>query len=310
MSAGFVGFGSASQNCELDLILQDLLAGQGNALNTNIGSLVWCECYAKAVAFNAAIKFGRLMSNQLSPGSMSIFADRWAAIYGLSGINNLEELQAIINIKQEEFGSVANVSNVKSIISDLLGQLFIDLEYLPMNQDLATAGENYNDEGLYNSPLSVLLVRVWQPRDNQNNLLVSTPQFISTVLQYKSILQNWLPAYVELRTEWLVNAGHGMINTISIAQGSNAVVGVGCTFNTDFAAVNVLRPGQEYPNYQPLEVVDDNGNLQTYYVQNVSSNVHMTLLSPALAPVSGRTFRTLGISFDTPYCFDWQLYNV
>jgi hypothetical protein len=293
-------FGSAIANGELDLILNDLIADMGSAIPSEIGSLSWCESFVVAKSIAASLQYYRLMASQLSPANMSIFADRYAKMYGLSGQSNAKNT---IEELLYQTGTFPNLNNVKSLLSNMLGNIFIDLEWAPEIQNLATRAP-VTGSGLYFSPLSTLYVRVWQPRDNQDNLLVPTNIFNQTVSNFVKSVDRWLPATTPVVIMQFISVGaYQTYNTVSVSSGSNIVSGTNTTFTYDFADVNAL-------GYQmPIEVVDDNNNLQTFLISHVVNDTQLILTEPVLANVNNRTYRCLGIPMDTDGVLDWALFN-
>lgn len=309
-----------------------MLNGMGDYLDNQVGSLNWIECYVLARALNNTKQFVKLMANQLSPASASIFLARWAAIYNALGLGNATAIQNNIELRQAEFGTPPILSNLITYLQNQLGSIFIDLETVPELQPFAT-NDGYNqilvDGYQYQSPLSRTMVYVWQPRDNKDNLLMPNNIFNATVESYRQTIENWSPAYSEFITMNLTNRGnfdgYGQgyngfnfnnyldgYNVISGTAGSTTITGVNTTFllyNTgatgDFAgAVNEgFNP--------PLQVVDDLGVRQTYFVSSVQTNTKLTLTTPIINNITSRTYRTLGMIMDTNGMLDFGgLFNL
>lgn len=307
--------GAAEHNSDDELLLTDQLLGMGSAVTSEQGSLAWCEAFAISKALCAALNFVELMGNQLSPTNMSIFADRFATIYGIAtqgnGIvpTNLNQIQTYVGLKEAVFGTSPSYSSVSQYIKAVLNQTFIDLEYIdPHLQSLATM-EPLTDGYEWFSPLSTLLVRVWQPRDNQDNLLMSTPTFLSVSNSYKSFVQPWLPSDIAVRNLHLVYAGNdgygsyaAAFNVISGSANTNTITGVGTTFIADLPNVPL---GYD----MPIEVVDDLNQLQTYHVISVNSNTSITVLENIVNNITSRTYRLLGIQMDRNYVLDDSCFN-
>lgn len=55
----------------------------------------------------------------------------------------------------------------------------------------------------------------------------------------------------------------------------------------------------------PLQVVDDAGVLQTYFVLSITDNTHLTLTTSLLNNITNRTYRTLGFILDTSGMLDF-----
>ena len=315
-------FGTSLQSSDITFLLQDMLDGMGSFLTQDVGSLNWSECYTNARALAVDKQFLTLMSNQLSPNSASIFVSRWAQIYNTLGAYNQQTIEDYIELKQSEFGTPPSLTNIETYLESVLGDIFIDVEPAPELNTFATT-DGYADitiDGLaYNAPLLNTYVYVWQPRDNKDNLLMPTNTFNSIVDSYHQIIESWNPAYVRFITMNLTNRGfqdgygnnyNGLnynnyldgYNVVSGTAGSTTITGVGTAFK--------LYPNGDVGDFSrsinsgfglnpPLQVVDDSGDLQTYYVASVQSNTSLTLTSKLINNITSRTYRTLGVVMDS-----------
>ena len=314
-------FGTSIQNSDISFLLQDQLNAMGSFLTQEIGSLNWCECLTNARSLAYDKQFITLMANQLSPNSASIFLDRWAQIYNTTGLSDPKAIEDYIELKQSLFGTPPTLNNLKTYFQGALGEIFIDLEWAPELQQFATT-DGYQqidiDGYAYNAPLNRVYVYVWQPRDNKDNLLMPNNTFNSTVESYHSIIEGWNPAYITFQTMNLTNRGNqdgygggyngfnynnylDGYNVINGQAGGTGIIGVNTTFALypngdlgDFALsdiVNAFVP--------PIQVVDDDGYLQTYYVASVIDNTRLVLTTPLVNNITNRTYRCLGCVFDT-----------
>lgn len=308
--------GSAEHNSNLELFLQDQLLAMGSAITSDQGSLAWMEAFAIAKALTASFNFVKLMSNQLSPDSLSIFADRFGAIYGIAtqgnGLvpDNLPQIKTYVGLKLAVFGTIPNLAAVDKYIQVLLGNVFIDLEYIdPQEQQHATMAPTAPGAYWF-SPLSTLLVRVWQPRDNEDHLLMTNNNFFVISNSYKNFVIPWLPADIAVRNEPLLyrgNDGYGSyataLNVINATAGSHTITGVATTFVEDL-------PNVPLGYLMPVEVVDDLGELHTYHVTNVNSETSITVEEVVVNNITNRTYRLLGIQMDVPFAADNMCFNV
>ena len=344
--------GQAQHNSELDLLLSDNLASMGSAVTTEQGSLAWCEAYALAKTQMAALNFIRLISNQFTPSQMSVYARRWASIYQLpvTGENvipsNIQYLQTIISLKEALFGTNNGFSNIYQYIKGVLGQIFIDIEF---NYDLQYNGNALSiyayqylstpltgmsgDKGDYwFDPLAIVYARVWQPRDNQDNLLMPTSKFLVKVETYKKFVEEWSPAYstyLNMQLLYVGNDGYG-INSSNI-QGNNAdgYVQYGSLNTISGTAGQYFihchagtNPGVDmygvtaYRWHMPIEVVDDNNQLQTYHVNTIYTIESLPLtydlgIDEAIVNnITNRSYRLLGVQTDTVYMPDNALLSI
>ena len=334
-------FGCAQQTSDPTLLLNDLLNGMGNYFTKEEGSLNWIECYVYARALARSKQFINLMANQLSPATVSILLPDWSQIYNISSLADPGTTKRFIEFKQTLFSTPPILSNITTYFQNQLGPLFIDLEWRPELQKYATTDPTVQvseDGYAYSSPLSAVMVYVWQPRTNQDVLTYPTNLFNQTVDSYHAIIEDWNPAYIGFITINLTNRGFGDgycdnhfgsafftnplinyvdgYNVVSGTAGSAVLTGVGTTFNSfpvgstsnfqgDFegAVAEGFNP--------PVQIVDDLGALQTYFVLSVQSNTQLTLTTPLINNVTSRTYRTLGILLDTPGMLDdAMLFNV
>ena len=194
------------------------------------------------------------------------------------------------------------------------------MEWRPELQQFATTDPTVEieQEGhAYASPLSTVMVYVWQPRDNQDNLLMPDNVFNGIVDSYHTVISGWNPAYASFETMNLIYAGNNQdysyadgYNVIDGYAGSTAITGV----NTVFKLYGNGHPGDfiQAVNegfYPPLQVVDDLGQLHTYYVASVTDNTHLTLTTPVINNITLRSFRCLGILTDFPGATDGMLFG-
>jgi hypothetical protein len=324
-------FGSSAQTSDVQLILTDLLQGMGDYFTQEPGSLNYIECWVYARALAANKQFINLMANQLTPATSSIYLDQWAQIYNISSSLLLDSnyVKNYVEFKQSLFGQPPTYSNLVAFFQQQLGPIFIDLEVRPELQQFATTDPTVQieqDGYAYSSPLSAVMVYVWQPRDNQDNLLMPTNIFNSIVDSYHAIIEAWNPSYIEFITMNLTNRGNqdgygnnynGLnynnyvdgFNVVSGVAGSNVITGI----NTVFQLYYNGRPGDFAEVSEgfnpPIQIVDDNNVLQTYFVLSVSSNTSLTLTTKLINNVTSRTYRTLGFVFDTPGTLDASLFN-
>ena len=180
--------GRGNHNDNSELLLNDQLQAMGSAITTLEGSVAWVEAYVISIALNSCLNTVQLLSNQLTPDDISVYADRWATMYGIgilgNGIipNNLAQIMLYMSLKQAEFGSPPSLAATIQYIGAVLGVvaqdgIFIDIEWAPEVQYLATMAPPPINVQWF-SPLSVMYVRVWQPRDNQDNLLMPNNVFL------------------------------------------------------------------------------------------------------------------------------------
>lgn len=324
-------FGTAIQTSDLAFMLQDQLSGMGDFLTQDVGTLNWIEAMTNARCLASALQFIKLMSNQLSPNSANIFLNRWAQIYNTLGLFDPEAIENYVELKQAEFGTPPTISNIDTYLADTLGNVFIDVEWTPELQFLATTDPltQVNPGHPYKTPLYNVLVYVWQPRDGYDNLLMPDSVFNSIEESWRAVMESWNPSYITFITENLSNRGfedgyannyNGLnfnnyldgYNVISGSSGSTTITGTG----TAFLLYPNGQPGDFAPAvnegfFPPLQVIDDAGALQTYFVSAVASNTSLTITTPLVNNITNRTYRTLGFILDNNGILDYGgLFNI
>lgn len=329
-------FGTAIQTSDVALMLTDQLNGMGDFLTQEVGSLNWCEAMTNARALATALQFIKLMSNQLSPNGATVFLSRWAQIYNTLGLAVPQDIENYIELKQAEFGTPPSLNNINTYLIDTLGEqpqgIFIDVEVAPELQYLATTDPvtQVTLNGLpYRTPLYDSFVYVWQPRDGYDNLLMPSSIFNNKVESWRAVMESWNPSYVTFITMNLTNRGfqdgyadgYNGLNYNNYLDGYNIVSGIaGDTTITGFGTAFYLYPGGQPGDFQgaidegfnpPLQVIDDAGVLQTYFVLSVESNTSLTLTTPIINNITNRTYRTLGFILDTDGILDYGgLFNI
>jgi hypothetical protein len=318
-------FGTALTASDIALMLIDQLNGMGDFMTQEVGSLNWCEAMTIARALASGLQFITLMSNQLSPEGASIYLPRWASVYNALGLSNTEDIEQYIGLKQAQFGTPPTLSNLNTYLQEQLGSIFINLQWAPELQFLATTNPTVQitEEGLpYTAPLCTVFVYVWQPRDNQDNLLMPNSIFQQTVESYRGIMEAWNPSYITFITMNLTNRGfydgygngyNGLnynnyqdgYNVISGTAGSSTITGTDTAFYLyPYGEVGDFAGPVNEGFYPPLQVVDDLGVLQTYFVASVQNNTQLTLTTPIINNITNRTYRTLGFVLDTDGILD------
>lgn len=320
--------GAAEQYSELALLLADNLASMGSAVTQIQGSAAWVEAYAIAMAQMSALNFIRLISNQFSPNSISVYARRWAAIYNIPVVgqnlvpDNLQQIQTTIALDQALFGTSNNYTNVFQYIQGVLGQIFIDLEFnyqLQPNSnsgypELATPANGIPiPEGhFWFSPLSILYVRVWQPRDKNDNYLMPTPIYTNTVHNYKTFVDNWIPAYsTAINMELLYKGAHTTPQqTVTVGTNPTQILSTsdGYVFVSNFDGYNVTQltsagvvKGTFTVGTGPSFMFYDDGYL---WVEN-SESANISVINAT----SGIPVTTISVGSE-PYGFAFDGYNL
>jgi hypothetical protein len=297
------GLGSAQQGSELNYFLNTQLAGMGDYITQDQGTMAWCEALVIARMLNAAINFTRLIAAQLDPADASIFLQRWQNIFVAQIQDPIQYIQQI----ELETNTPPNETNIQSYIQSVNPD-FLTLEWIPLQNSTFASFGPPADGYIFSSVVSTVLVHQWQPRDYNDNYIQSYSLFQEYTNNWQLIVKNWVPANVDIFGCTFTNTGgdgYAALDGYSFQDGyNNPVTGtIGSailtsvlpsahsTFEIDFKSVyNGKLTGQ------PFDIVDDNNNIHTLYVASVQSSTQLTLTQPLITSITGRTYRTLGIS--------------
>jgi hypothetical protein len=257
-------------------------------------TIVWVENYTVAKAANDLWESNQRLVNQFDPNRMSVFIPRWETILGLvPGPNDsLTDRKKKIADKFSLWSSPPTFQGVSDHIKNIIGNIFVELEPGDVTQGSVPGGAivpgvtTFPEVDLDGSALwfglgNRLYVRVWQPRDHNDNILMPTSVFQETVKQAHSFLDDYLPTYVDFKVIRYVSKPAG---TVTVAAGGTTLVGSGTSFTTLVAT--------------SWESVDDNGNLVTYKIASVTDNTHAVLSTAAPSSNTNGTLRIPGFILD------------
>jgi len=321
---------------ELEQMLNDLSSGMGDGLTAEVGSIAWCEAYAGARLFNSLLDYGRLMAAQLDAPDSTVYQDRWQKIFATSMTS--ASFKQYSSILQNQTNFPPTINNVTGFLQQLLGNIFISIQWKQELQPLATSDPASVPFG-WNCPLWQLFAYVWQPRDNQDHILIPNNYYQNMVDSYRIYTQNWIPVGVQLITYQLNNRGNqngycnnyhpGVtdgsmnyadgVNVVSGTSGGDVLTGSTTTFTKDFFTSITYGYEQGFETAPaviptltltpPIQIVDDNNNVQTYYVKTVNSDNSLTLTTPIISNITNRTYRCLGIIADSANMLDNASFN-
>ncbi len=281
-----------------------LNAARGTAYNVEQGSIVWCENLALAKSIAYIWQANRTLSLNFDPNHMFAFISRWEKILGIipTSNENIIRKQALIAAHFTLFSKPPTPQNVEDLLRIIIPDIFIGVEFNdPLNNQgfypggLTVPGGVTLADGPFTSYLNSINIRIWQPRNHDNQLLMTNAEFQNQRSVFFSFLNNYLPAYVSYRVKRFITQGPGFIN---MTQGLTSVVGVGTTFTTTFSA------GKRF------ETVDNDGNVRTYTVNTITDNTHMTVDNILTFNNTNGYYRLLnGFILDIPQNLDNLLFN-
>ncbi len=294
--------GGSQQNTEHELLLNDLNYDSGTGITATVGSIAWCENYAIAKALASSWMAVRTFKNQFFPTTMGVSIPEWEQTLGI-----IPPTGATISSRQLAIAQKFNLltepptkQQITDILNGLLSGIFIDVEFLPITLNLGSLpggvtipGGVTLPSGNWLAPLYNVAIRIWQPRDKFNNLLMPNPQFNSLYRMFYSTLVNYLPAYSLFHP---LQYQYQIAGTISASATSNTITGAGTTFTTQLAVGKTI------------EVVDDLGVLQTYTIATIINNTSLTIVGTTVNSLTGCFARKIGFFLDFAKNLDnWQL---
>src|ERR1700691_3231390 len=129
-----------SNRTDLTQLTNSFAAQRGNAFNPIVGSLIWIECRAMAIAIDAVWITNQKMINQMNPDRMSDMLGRWEQIFGIIPLPN-DTLYTRRNRVSEYFfriGQLPNFSNIEALMTFFLPDIFVALVQIPASSATAS----------------------------------------------------------------------------------------------------------------------------------------------------------------------------
>ena len=262
-----------SKNSTVQLIHDSLNLARGTAYNVDVGSIIWCENLALAKAVSLVWNANATLANNFNPQKMYAFISRWENILGILPNQNMSliQRQQIIAARFLIFSKPPTAQNVSDLLKLIIPDIFIGIEYNdPLRNQgnfpggLTVPGGVTLPNGPFMSYLNQIKIRIWQPRDHNNNLLMTNSNFQQRQTSFFNFLNNYLPSYVGWKNYRYVTQGPGKINMVF---GSNVVEGVGTTFTTTFSIGSTF------------ETVDNNNIVRTYIISNIIDDTHLEVIN-------------------------------
>lgn len=201
----------ASNNTNLEAILNEIQQGVGSAFDIDRGSVNWAIYNALARVLNDLFEQNQRLANQWDPLRMTDFLERWEKILGIVPLptQTLKDRRNNVLIKFRQFGRIPNQQEVEDLLKSILGtDVFISIEtYTPNNANahipggaVVPGGATIADGDWY-SLISYLPIKVQQP-DYMDDIT-----FYNTVSQIFVYLDGFVPAWVTYA--WFKNGPHG-----------------------------------------------------------------------------------------------------
>ncbi|MFZ2911471.1 MAG: hypothetical protein WAZ75_00115 [Candidatus Absconditicoccaceae bacterium] len=291
----------AEADSAFEQILQSLNQARGTAYAVEPGTAIYVENYAFAKAINDLWISNQRMVNQFDPHKMGVFIDRWEKIYGITThSNSLEKRKAVIAAKM----SLATNAPITQVVSDLcrayLGDLFVEVNhYTALDNEggvpggaTVVGGVTLPDD-IWFSPISLISVRTWQKRDKLDNIMYDERQYQKDINDLSAVLDGFLPAYMIVNT---YRYTHSQAGTISYGA-YNFFVGDGTAFS-----------GLQHND--KIEVVDNDGNVNTFTVDYVDDDFDVYIIEPIPNNFTGCTYRTSQFILDQAHNLDNEIFGV
>lgn len=200
----------ASNDSNIEAILESLKASLGTAFKTEEDSVVWIYLNAIARIFNDVFEQNRRFSNQWDPNKMTDFLSRWEKIYGIVPLttDTFVDRRAKLEYKM----SLVGQSGTQQVIQDLLiailtSDVFVEITTITIAEAVSRVpgggtipGGLTLADGDWYSNLSYVPIKVVQP-DYMDNLT-----FYVTVAQIFTYLTDIVPAWVNF--DWYRDSLH------------------------------------------------------------------------------------------------------
>jgi len=307
----------AEKNTATELILQSLNDALGTSYTANfdgttqLDTVVGVENLAIARAINDIWESNRRLALQNNPTRMAnIFIPIHEQILGIKPTINqsLQERRQFIISKYSIWTLPPTPENVTDFLKQMIPAIFIKVvtNTSGMNEGSVPGGatvpggvtlpqiDDSHDQPMWFSSVNTLKIQVWQPRDHNDNLLMTDADYYNQKTSFYSFLDNYLPAYVNFNSFRYVAYGAG---TITTTIGNTLVVGSGTSFTTTFEVGDTF------------EGVDDAGNVQEYTVASITDDTHLELVDGAPSNNTTGTYRILGFILDTPQNLDNEVFG-
>ncbi len=183
----------------LQVIHESLNAQRGTALDTtNTNSIVWIENMALARAIDAGWSTNVRLGNQWDPTRVTDMLSRWERIMRLVVAPDATDVErrAALTKHWERFGALINIGRVSSQLQDLLGDVFVSLDFIGASIAVIHVPDGTYPWGTvvagapWYSTVAHILVRTQVPTG------YSEQDYLATVGKVFPLLDGILPAWV------------------------------------------------------------------------------------------------------------------
>lgn len=204
-------------NTVFETILANLNKARGTAYSSyqdeDTSSLVYVENLAYAKAIAEIYNTNERMKNQFDPNKMSFFVSRWNRIFGLTPDydDTLEQQKAVLALKFALLTKRSINVELENLCRAYLGIFFVEIIHDTSNTNQGSIGPNEFSSPLtisggvtlpantsWFSALSHIIIRCWQPRTYTGAILDNDSEYDRRITKLSTVLDNFLPAYVEV----------------------------------------------------------------------------------------------------------------
>lgn len=290
---------------DVQQIASSLLAQRGDAITTEVGSVMWVETQAWARAIYSIWAVNQKMAFQFDPHKMTDFLPRWESILGIAALptDTIQQRQARITARFLLVNKMPDTQAVTDLLKANLGTTFLEIINTPASTaftqfpggvDIIGGAQNVGN-GPWYSEVQNIFVETFRPPVMTDN------QFYATINQIFPLLNGYLPAYDTFDWFWDsfsddgYASGDGYVGTISGTVGSFVLSGVGTSWNTP---INAPDFSYNVVGQSILECFADNGTWQRLEVSSVSSDTSLTLANPLVVNITNKKYVIQGFFCD------------
>lgn len=292
-----------SNRDDLQQIANSLLAQRGDAITTQVGSIIWVETQAWARALYHIWSYNQKLAYQFDPNKMTDFLPRWESIMRLAALptDSIQDRQQRIASRFAIINKVPDTQNVTDLLRSALGITFLQLindtdqnayAQFPGGAPI-TGGITNIVNGPWYSTCQELFIETTHPP------VFTDHQFYNTVNQIFPLLNNYLPAYDSFDWFWdsFSDDGYGSATNrglLNVPVGSTTLVGTNTKWKTLINAdgtYNVVAGSI-------LECYDDTGKWERLTVASVTDDTHIVLTSPVTGNITNKIYVIQGFFLD------------
>lgn len=294
-----------SNRADLQQISSSLLAQRGDAITTQVGSVIWVETQAWARAIYHIWAYNQKAANQFDPNKMTDLLPRWESMMGLSALpgDTIAQRQARIAARFRLINKMPTTQDITDLLMSALGPTFVELINIRQDQAYAqypggtpiVGGITNTVNGPWYSTIQHIFVETIHPPSYTDN------QFYATVNQIIPLLNPLLPSYDTFDWFWdsFSDDGYasfdGYVGLVSGTVGTTSLTGNGTAWNVP---INFADNTFNIEAGSVLEFYDDEGVWQRVTVQSVNSNTSITLAEPLVSTVTNHSYVIQGFFLD------------